>query len=121
MHQQVSWRFPIALQSLFTLASFIGFLTLPDTPRWYYSKGRIVEGDRVLARLFDLPQESEEVQRQRNEILETIRLETQGGSIRWTDWFWDKSQLQNARRIRTSFLVLSLQQLMGESSVAGRG
>lgn len=110
---QVAWRMPIALQSLFTLVSFTGFCFLPDTPRWYYSKGKLEKGDEVLARLFDKPIEDPEVQEQRQEILEVIKLESQGGHIGWLDWFWDRSELQNARRIRTSFLILSAQQNMG--------
>ena len=110
---QVSWRFPIALQSFFCLLSFMGMVVLPDTPRWYYSKGRIEEGDKVLARLFARPVDSEEVQQQKQDILETISLETGEGKIRFTDWFWDRSRLQSARRIRTSFLILAAQQNMG--------
>lgn len=89
-------------------------LILPDTPRWYYSKNKLEQGDEVLSRLFDQPIESEVVQQQRQEILDNIKLESQGGHIRLSDWFWDRSQLQNARRIRTSFLILTFQQLMGE-------
>lgn len=114
LNMQVSWRLPISLQSLFCLVSFIGMFILPDTPRWYYSKGKNDKGDEVLARLWAQPVESKEVQQQRHEILEAIKLESlPGGEIKWTDWFWDRSALQNARRIRTSFLILSFQQNMG--------
>ena len=113
MDNQISWRFPIALQSLFTTCSFIGMLILPDTPRWYYSKGRNDEGDRVLSRLHDQPIESELVQQQRQEILETVKLEKVQGRLNLSDLFWDRSERQIARRIRTSFLLLSLQQNMG--------
>jgi hypothetical protein len=88
-------------------------LCLPDTPRWYYSKGRIVEGDEVLSRLFARSIDDPQVQQQKQEILDTVKLEFEEGGIVWTDWFWDCSELQSARRIRTSFLILALQQLMG--------
>jgi len=88
-------------------------IVLPDTPRWYYSKGRTEEGDAVLARLFARPLDNEEVQQQKQDILDTIALESGEGKIRWVDWFWDRSRLQSARRIRTSFLILSAQQNMG--------
>ncbi|CAK3991548.1 MFS general substrate transporter [Lecanosticta acicola] len=112
LDSQASWRFPISLQSLFTLLSFVGMLVLPDTPRWYYSKGRIEDGDRVLSQLYALPIEDEQVQKTRAEILETIKLEDQEGRIKVLDFFWDRSKLQSARRVRTSFLILSLQQNM---------
>lgn len=113
LDSQISWRFPIALQSFFCLLSFLGFLMLPDTPRYYYMKGRLKEGDEVLSRLFALPVNADLVQEQKRSILDTIELETGEGKIRFVDWFWDRSRLQSARRIRTSFLILSIQQNMG--------
>lgn len=115
---QLSWRFPIALQSFFCLLSFIGMMFLPDTPRWSYSKERMEEGDVVLARLFAKPIENEDVQRQKKEILDSLELEHTEGRIRLTDWFWDRSRLQAARRVRTSFLILAAHQNMGESKEA---
>ena len=88
-------------------------LGLPDTPRWYYDTGRMEEGDAVLSRLFALPLDHPDVQEQKKEILDTIQLENESGKIRLKDWIYDRSELQSARRIKTSFLILSLQQLMG--------
>lgn len=110
---QVSWRFPIALQAFFCLLSFIGMMLLPDTPRWYYSKNRMEEGDDVLARLFARPLEDGDVQQQKREILDSLELEHKEGRIRPMDWFWDRSRLQAARRVRTSFLILAAHQNMG--------
>ena len=74
----------------------------------------MADGDDVLARLFARPIEDEEVQRQKQDILDTIKLESEDGKIRLLDWFWNRSELQSGRRVRTSFLILSLQQNMGE-------
>jgi len=120
LDNQISWRFPIALQAFFCALSLVGFLFLPDTPRWYYAQGRTEEGDQVLSRLFALPLESDQVKQQRQEILDTIELESEEGRIQFTDWFWDRSELQSARRIRTSFLILSFQQNMGKPNLVNR-
>lgn len=111
---QVSWRLPIALQSFFCLLSLLGMLVLPDTPRWYYSQGREAEGDEVLSRLFARPVGDVEVQRLKKEILDSVELEHAEGRIVWRDWLWDRSRLQAARRVRTSFLILAAHQNMGE-------
>lgn len=85
---------------------------LPDTPRWYYARGRIDEGDSVLARLHDLPLEHKKVVTLRRQILDAIKEEDKTHfNIKLL--FWDDSELQVGRRLRTSFLILFVQQLMG--------
>ena len=48
---QVVWRFPLAFQIVISLISIALLLPLPDTPRWYYAKGREAEADDTLRRL----------------------------------------------------------------------
>ena len=48
---QVVWRFPVAFQIVIALISITLLFPLPDTPRWYYAKGREDEADNVLRRL----------------------------------------------------------------------
>ena len=114
MDNQVSWRFPIALQSLFATVSFALMIMLPDTPRWYYSKGRMEDGDSVLAGLHGQSLESEAVQRQKQEILEAIALEDVHARLNLLDLLWDRSKLKSGRRLRISFLILAIQQNMGK-------
>ncbi|KAK2754289.1 hypothetical protein FQN54_007169 [Arachnomyces sp. PD_36] len=114
MSNQLSWRFPIALQSLFGFVSLLGMLVMPDTPRWYYAKHRFEEGDKVLSRLHALPIDHENVQRQRKEILETIELE-EGTQEKFNPvtLIWDNTELRSGRRVRIGFLILTIQQMMG--------
>lgn len=115
LNSQVSWRFPIAFQSFFAILSLAGMLILPDTPRWYYARGRLEEGDSVLARLHDLPLDHSEVQQQRKEILTSIELEEhEENRLSLKTLIWDNTELRVGRRIRISFLILSIQQMMGE-------
>lgn len=113
MDNQVSWRVPIALQSLYGAISFVMMLMLPDTPRWYYEMGRNDEGDQVLAALHDLPLEAEPVQHVRQEIFDVIQLEGGDNKLNLLDIFWDRSRQKFGRRLRISFLVLAIQQNMG--------
>ena len=48
---QVVWRFPVAFQTVIALISIALLSPLPDTPRWYYAKGREGEADQVLQQL----------------------------------------------------------------------
>ena len=85
---------------------------MPDTPRWYYARGRIEEGDAILARLHELPADHKTVTDMRKTILETIEEEKRNRFDVWT-LFWDNTEAQVGRRLRTSFLILFVQQLLG--------
>ncbi|KAJ5378274.1 uncharacterized protein N7496_005683 [Penicillium cataractarum] len=114
MNNQLSWRLPIALQSLFALVSGSFMFLLPDTPRWYYARARHEEGDDVLSRLHDRPLSHPAVQHMRHEILDSLKLEEeQTNQFRVLDLFWDRSNLKTGRRIRIAFMILALQQMMG--------
>lgn len=112
----LSWRIPIAFQSIFAITSLICMLILPDTPRWYYAKGRMDEGDSVLQRLHDLPIDHENVQQQKKEIIDSLELEEhKANRLSLISLIWDNTELRVGRRIRISFLILSIQQMMGQS------
>lgn len=114
MTNQVSWRFPIGFQAFFALCSGAVMTVLPDTPRWYYAKGRNTEADVVLSKLHDKDLEHPDVQAMRHDILSTIRLESEEkNKFDIRGLFWDNSDLKVGRRIRISFMILSLQQMMG--------
>ncbi|KAF4549764.1 Sugar (and other) transporter-like protein 17 [Elsinoe fawcettii] len=106
------WRVPIAMQACFAIFSTAGLIFLPDTPRWYYARGRIDEGTSVLARLHGLPIDHPNVIAQREEVLASIREES---GAKFNVWliFWDNSDYQVGRRLRTSFLILFVQQFLG--------
>lgn len=88
---------------------------LPDTPRWYYARDRFEEGDHVVTRLHDRPISDSGVQEMRSSILASIQLEEENKNrFRLTDLIWDRGNLRAGRRIRIAFLLLSLQQMMGE-------
>ena len=99
------WRIPLALQSCFAIFSACLLFMLPDTPRWYYARGRHEKGNDVLARLHSLPIEHDAVQLVRAEILASLSEEAGEGKFNWWCLFWDNTELQFGRRLRTSFLI----------------
>lgn len=107
------WRIPLAMQSCFAIFSAVLLFMLPDTPRWYYARGHNDKGDNVLARLHGLPVEHEAVQLVRSEIMATLGEESNEGKINWVTLFWDNTELQFGRRLRTSFLINWAQQFLG--------
>lgn len=109
-----SQRFPIAFQAIFAVISITGMVFLPDTPRWYYAKGLNEKGDDVLMRLHDSTLDDPAVQGMKSEILASIALEEEEhNKFSLLSLIWDKTELRAGRRIRISFMILSLQQMMG--------
>ncbi|KFZ10526.1 hypothetical protein V502_08077 [Pseudogymnoascus sp. VKM F-4520 (FW-2644)] len=114
MTNQASWRLPIGFQIIFAIIGSVGMFILPDTPRWYYAKGYINEGDAVLCRLFDADIDDLAVQNTKQDIISSIKLEEDNKSdFNLLDLIWDRSYLRAGRRIRISFMILALQQMMG--------
>ena len=84
-------------------------------PRWYFARRRNEEGLAVLARLYDRPADDPEVQELMQSILISIKIEEEDEhKFNYFDLFWDRSDLRVGRRIRIAFLILSMQQMMGE-------
>lgn len=101
------------MQACFAIFSAGGLIFLPDTPRWYYYRNRIPEADAVLARLHGLPEDHPIVQAQKNEVLASIN-EEDNAKFNLLQLFWDNSDYQVGRRLRTSFLILFAQQFLGK-------
>ena len=99
------WRIPLAMQSCFAIFSACLLFCLPDTPRWYYARGKEAQGDSVLARLHGLPVEHEAVQLVKAEILASLKEEDDDGKISFWILFWDNTELQFGRRLRTAFWI----------------
>lgn len=58
-----AWRWMLGLAALPAVALFIGLFFLPDTPRWYMSKGRAEEAGAVLRRTLPAAEVDDELAR----------------------------------------------------------
>jgi hypothetical protein len=64
--------------------------------------------------LHDKGIDDESVQKQRKEILSSIQMEAENeNKLSLWSLVWDNTELRVGRRIRISFLILSIQQMMG--------
>lgn len=66
------WRFPIAFQIVFGIIIIVGMGFLPDSPRYLISKGKIHEGEYVLAALAGKEIDDHETQLQKQLVIESI-------------------------------------------------
>lgn len=116
---QVVWRFPVAFQAVFSIATIAMVHFLPESPRLLYDKGRNVEGDEVLCRLKDLSLDHPDLQRERGEIFAAIALEHDQPRMTMKKLLFEKSELKLLRRIIIGFSCQCIQQLTGISVVIG--
>lgn len=66
------WRFPIAFQIVFGLVIIIGMWYMPDSPRYLISRGKVHEGEYVLAALAGTEIDAPETQLQKQLVIESI-------------------------------------------------
>lgn len=110
-----SYRIPIALQMLWAIILMIGLFLLPETPRFFVKKGKIVEAAKVLATLRQQPVDSNYVQEELAEIIENNEREsalipTQSYFQSWTSCFTGSLRDQSSN-LRRTILGTSLQMM----------
>jgi len=94
---------------------------LPDTPRWYYARNRIDEGDKTLSRIYGVyrtginnSNDIEEIRILKASIMENFEVEEESSNrLTLLSLIWDNTPLRVGRRVRISFIILAIQQSMG--------
>lgn len=77
------WRFPIAFQIVFGIVIVVGMWFLPDSPRYLISKGKVQEGEFVLAALSGKEIDDHETQLQKQLVIESIEAYVPTTPIIW--------------------------------------
>lgn len=110
----VSWRIPLILQCLFALLITAACCFLPDSPRWYFFRGRHDEGLEALSSLRNLEPTDPELLAERDDILAAIELE-KDAQRGWKSLFVDGGVRGRQRVIIACFVQVG-QQLTGTNS-----
>lgn len=63
------WRFMLGLAAVPSIIMFIGFLKLPESPRWLASKGKIEQATEIL---YSIRETDEQADQEMKEILESL-------------------------------------------------
>lgn len=71
---QNNWRYMFAVALLFSGGQFVGFMFLPESPKWLFKKNRVKEAEQALARI-RLPKYKRDISLLDEEI-RTIKLST---------------------------------------------
>jgi MFS family permease len=108
----VQWRFPLLFQCVFAVYILALAVFLPDTPRWLIRHRGEAAGVEVLAKLRDLNPGNDVVQREKDDILEAIALESKEEGT-WGDLFRDNGMAAN-KRFYLAVGIQFMQQMTGQ-------
>lgn len=103
----IGWRLPVAVQIIPAIIISIVLFGLPETPRYLIANGKVDEAVAVMCHVYDAT--VEEVQDEKNEILESLELERQS-DFKWTKVF-KKDRVHTGRRIVLAVLSLTFNQV----------
>lgn len=97
-NKDVSWRFPLAFQIFYALATVSLMPWCPDSPRWLIQRGRTTEARAVLARLRDKDQDDPEIVTLHESAVHSVDHEMEVSRPKWSALLRN-DDLQTARRV----------------------
>lgn len=116
VNNTAAWRVPIGLQIIFAVGVVAGTAVLPESPRWLVSKGRVEEGQRVVAALVDDTISGPSTQAQTRMILDSFEQMAALGRTSVRNLFTN-GPTQNFRRMFIGALSQCFQQIGGCNAV----
>ncbi|EEU38099.1 uncharacterized protein NECHADRAFT_48029 [Fusarium vanettenii 77-13-4] len=108
----VSWRFPLAFQSVIALVAIALVACMPESPRWLCTKDRHAEAQEIIGRLMAKPTNDEAVVEFLQRVISSISHERELARVGWRDIFTNGEQ-QNFRRIALGAGTSIMQQMGG--------
>ncbi|KAA8893436.1 general substrate transporter [Sphaerosporella brunnea] len=111
------WRFPISFQLIFAIIIVGGMAVLPESPRWLLARDRDEEGTRVIAALFDEPENSPAVQLEKRVIMDSMLAAGQiGAKAKFSDLV-TRGKTQHLRRVIIGSSSQIMQQIGGCNAI----
>lgn len=111
-NDSVAWRFPLALQIIFSLTVLIFIFTLPESPRWLLKKDRVEEAREILGILEDTNSQSPTVTRDVEEIQRSLAIAGSGSR-------WDLLKMGKSRMLNRTWLAANLQMFQQMCGIVG--
>ncbi|KAI1335234.1 putative Myo-inositol transporter 1 [Xylariaceae sp. FL0016] len=108
----ISWRLPIACQMVFAIFVIILVFGLPESPRWLYNHGRNEEALHVLCQVYGHDADHPKVCKEKNEILEALKVQQEHGEYKWSQIF-KRDEIQTGRRVFLAYGMQFMNQMGG--------
>lgn len=113
----LTWRLPIAFQTVFGLVVCIFMVWLPESPRWLLTKDRTEESMQVIAALRGLHVNDDETKLQANIIMDSIRASGHHGGNTPMSALFTGGKTQHFRRMLLGASSQLFQQIGGCNAV----
>jgi hypothetical protein len=107
------WRVPLAIQLVPGFILCVGMIFLPESLRWYASRGEYDKVLSTLSKLRDMPEDHPEVQAEYEEIQQASEVEKAGKSGRFSDLFHG----HNLHRLIIGIMLQVFQQWTGTNAI----
>ncbi|KAI9932589.1 hypothetical protein MW887_008834 [Aspergillus wentii] len=112
----VSWRFPIAFQIFYALATIVMLPWLPDSPRWLIQKGRFEQAKAVTAQLHAKDISDPELVALHEESIQYIQHEVEVSKVSWSSLLRSDA-LKTRRRVILGMGTQFMQQWGGINAI----
>ncbi|KAF1996047.1 sugar transporter-like protein [Amniculicola lignicola CBS 123094] len=106
---QAAWRLPIAMQVIFSILTIALMYPNGDSPRWYYLQNRPEDGRLALEQIYNDNDMATKVAAE----IQTELTQEVGETLRFSDFFIDRSETKAATRIRDGVILVGVAYLMG--------
>jgi hypothetical protein len=107
------WRVPLAIQLVPGFILCVGMIFLPESLRWYASRGEYDKVLSTLSKLRDMPEDHPEVQAEYEEIQQASEAEKAGKSGKFSDLFHG----HNLHRLIVGIMLQVFQQWTGTNAI----
>ncbi|OIS96430.1 PREDICTED: inositol transporter 4-like [Nicotiana attenuata] len=116
-HVKGTWRWMLGIAGLPAVIQFLLMITLPESPRWLYRKGKVDEAKEILAKIYSAEEVEEEMQAMKKSIEEEKAIEGSIGSSTFTQIKKAFGNTACRRALYAGICVQVAQQFVGINTV----
>ena len=111
------WRLPIAFQVVFVLLTWAVIFFLPESPRYLYACGAVDDADDIMARIYSVPVDSDQVAKHRADVFAALEMEKEY-KFSFKNLLYDTSPVNTTWRLWLGVLCQLMQQMDGNNIVS---